>query len=112
MRYSFALKHQTKLRDDLNHCLAILHSLHIAYKNVKPCNVLYSSHLDRFILCDFETSEYVEEDIGGVSRLHNVVGLDNVQPETKKLLTNSTAKANLFYNDVYECKTFPNELMK
>ena len=63
----FYRQHPNKFKDDLVHCLRVLHGLHIAHKDIKPSNVLYCRRLDKFVLCDFGIAEYANEDIGYVS---------------------------------------------
>jgi serine/threonine protein kinase len=52
------------IASDLKYCLSVLHSLRIVHKDIKPQNVLWSQHYNRFVLCDFGISHYVKESIG------------------------------------------------
>lgn len=57
-----------RFESDLKYCIGILHSLHIAHNDIKPDNILWSSRLNRFVLCDFGVAGYVREKVGGVSK--------------------------------------------
>jgi len=53
-----------RLEENILDGLRVLHSLHIAHKDIKPDNMLWSNRLGKYILCDFGVAEYVKENIG------------------------------------------------
>jgi serine/threonine protein kinase len=57
-----ALKYITsRIRNDISHCLRVLHSLHIVHKDVKPDNIVWSQSMRKYVLCDFGESLCVKE---------------------------------------------------
>ena len=55
------------LEEHIRSGLRVLHSLHIAHKDIKPANILWSNQRKKFVLADFGIAQYVKEDIGGVT---------------------------------------------
>ncbi len=52
------------MEEQLKQCLYTLHLLHIAHKDIKMDNILFSNRFKRFVLSDFGISEYVKEVVG------------------------------------------------
>lgn len=93
---------------DIRRCLKRLHNLHIAHKDVKPSNILYCQRLKKFVLCDYGCAEYVQEEIGQLSKTVLAGTGKFMGPEMLEILTNTKRKkvVDLYYNDVAACEIF------
>lgn len=100
------LNDEQNFTKDLTHCLRVLHSLHIAHKDIKPSNILYSRSLGRYVLCDFGCAEFVKEDIGEVTQTNCAGTPMFMGPEMRILYDDvkSNIMVDLYYNDVHACK--------
>lgn len=90
-----------RLAQDLKDCLAVLHSLNIVHKDIKPANVLWSTRLMKFVLCDFGISHFVAEVPGQQSETYREGTPGYMCPELDRLRANKVGYVDLYYNDAF-----------
>jgi serine/threonine protein kinase len=81
----------------------VLHSLGIAHKDIKPYNILWINRLQRFVLCDFGTSEPTIQQIGEKTETYLEGTIDYMSTEMIRLREKEPpiGFVDLFYNDIY-----------
>ena len=88
----------------LKECLLMMHFFHIIHFDIKPGNIMFSKHFNRYVLIDFNLSDVSNHQLGKKVQISFRGTVNFCCPEmVQNFLAskNQVKKVDPYYNDVY-----------